>query len=146
MGYSLKVFDGYRPQMAVEDFWEWANDPTDIENQRVYYPDFKNKVDLFNGYIARRSAHSRGSAVDLTIIDLAQGKELDMGERFDFLGERSNTAFEGISETAKDNRLLLKTIMEKHGFENYWREWWHYSLKGEPFNRTPEDHFNFPVE
>ncbi len=146
MGYSLKVFDGYRPQMAVEDFWEWANDPTDIENQAVYYPDFKNKVDLFNGYIARRSAHSRGSAVDLTIIDLAKGKELDMGERFDFLGERSNTAFEGISETAKDNRSLLKTIMEKHGFENYWREWWHYSLKGEPFTRTPEDHFNFPVE
>lgn len=146
MGFGLKVFDGYRPQMAVEHFWDWANDPTDLETKDDYYPDISNKVDLFNGYIARRSAHSRGSTVDLTIIDLTSGKELDMGEKFDFMGERSHTEFQGISEPAKNNRKLLKAVMENHGFENYWREWWHYSLKDEPFKRTPEDHFNFSVE
>ena len=142
---GLKVFDAYRPQMAVDDFWNWASDSQDIKMKSEYYPDFDNKLDLFNGYLARLSSHSRGSAVDLTVIDLQNKQELDMGSRFDFLGEISNTDHPSISNTAKRNRQRLKSIMEKHGFKNYDKEWWHYNLINEPFTKTSEDHFNFVV-
>jgi len=146
-GLSLKIFDAYRPQAACDDFWNWAHDGTDLKMKDFYYPSFENKVEIFNaGYIARYSTHSRGSTVDLTIIDNVTKNELDMGGPFDFFGDVSMTAYEGISDEAKANRILLKQVMEKHGFENYSNEWWHFSLLNEPFPNKPQDHFNFPIE
>jgi D-alanyl-D-alanine dipeptidase len=145
LGYSLKVLDAYRPHRAVEDFWNWAHDPKDTLMKAEYYPSFENKADLFNGYLARYSGHSRGSTIDVTLVRLIDNCELDMGTRFDFLGVESHTAYQDISEEAKDNRMLLKEAMERYGFENYSKEWWHFSLIDEPFKRKPEDHFDFEV-
>ena len=146
-GLGLKVFDGYRPQMAIDDFWNWAEDPQDIKRKSDYYPNFNDKKELFsNGYISKLSAHSRGSTVDLTIVELHNHQELDMGGIFDLLDEVSHTGYEHISSTAKINRALLKAMMEKHGFSGYSKEWWHFQLTNEPFPRKPEDHFNFLVK
>ena len=145
-GLGLKVFDGYRPQMAIDDFWDWANDPKDTKMKAVYYPNFDDKKDLFNGFIAKLSQHSRGSTVDLTIVELHNNKDLDMGGIFDLLDEVSNTNYPHISTEARINRMLLKSIMGKYGFDDYRKEWWHFNLLNEPFPRKPEDHFNFPVK
>jgi D-alanyl-D-alanine dipeptidase len=131
--------------MAIDDFWDWAMNPEDIKMKVAYYPNFNNKLDLFNGYISKLSAHSRGSAVDLTIVNLQDKKDLDMGGIFDLLDTVSNTSYPNINISARVNRALLKSVMEKYGFENYDKEWWHFSLIKEPFPRKPEDHFNFPV-
>lgn len=144
-GYGLIIYDAYRPQSACDHFWQWANDEKDIINKEKFYPTFTDKKELFNGFIARYSKHSRGSAVDLGLYNLATQEVLDMGAIFDFFGEISYTDSPLISEEAKKNRLLLKQAMEKHGFQNYHKEWWHYELINEPFTRKPEDHFNFPV-
>lgn len=142
---SLKVFDGYRPQQACDDFWQWANDIADTKMKELYYPEYERKLDLFNGFIARYSSHSRGSAVDLTIFDLDTMQDLGMGGIFDFFGEISYTRSPLISEQASINREFLVEIMSKHGFDNYSKEWWHFNLIDEPYKRKPEDHFNFPV-
>lgn len=144
-GLGLKVIDGYRPQQACDDFWDWANDPTDLKMKDLYYPRIDDKKDLFNGYVARFSRHSRGSTVDLTIVD-SNGNDLDMGSRIDMLDPISQVISDEISQNAQKNRLLLKEIMEKHGFEGYEKEWWHFSLINEPYKRKPEDHFNFEVK
>lgn len=160
--YHLKIFDTYRPTTAVLDFKKWAEDANDQKMKASYYPDL-DKQNLFkSGYISERSAHSRGSTVDLTITvvtnrpDLTTAssgqsspqtpllhEELPMGTPFDFFGDHSHTANESISDEAKKNRQLLKELMESQGFENYKLEWWHYTLKNEPFSET---YFNFPVK
>jgi D-alanyl-D-alanine dipeptidase len=142
----LKVFDAYRPQSACDDFWAWGQDFADTKMKEVYYPTFNNKQDLFNGFIAKFSNHSRGSTIDLTLHDLKTGQDLDMGSIFDFFGESSYTASPLINQTAKNNRTTLVGIMAKYGFRNYSKEWWHYELVNEPFTRKPEDHFNFKVQ
>ena len=145
-GFSLKVFDGYRPVTAVKSFNEWALSGKDDQKiKERFYPNV-DKSDLLNGYISAKSTHSRGSTVDLTIVDLATGKELDMGTEFDFLDQRANTDFPGLPEEVKRNRDVLRIAMETHGFEGYKFEWWHFKLKNEPFTRYPEDHFDFSVK
>ena len=142
MNLSLKIFDAYRPQMSVNYFINWSNDPLDTINKSIYYPKIK-KSELFPlGYIAERSGHSRGSTVDLTIVDNTTFKELDMGTPYDFFGPESATNFIGITDKQKSNRLLLLETMTRNGFKNYSKEWWHYTLKEEPFN----DYFNFVIE
>lgn len=137
MNLRLRVYDCYRPQRAVNHFVRWAADERDIATKPQYYPDVP-KAELFAlGYIAERSGHSRGSAVDLTI------DGLDMGSSWDRFGEISHAASGAVGAEARANRLLLKLVMEKHGFENYDREWWHYTLSAEPF---PETYFDFPIE
>lgn len=143
--YRLKIFDSYRPTRAVQDFAVWADDPTDIKHQAIYYPDF-SKPELFAlGYINSKSAHSRGSTVDLTIVDLTTGSavDLDMGTIFDFFGELSHTDSKLVSSLAQQNRQLLKDLMAKHGFQNFPQEWWHYELQNEPF---PDEYFDFVIE
>ena len=140
---SLKIFDAYRPQQAVNHFMKWARNVNDTIMKQQFYPDVK-KQNLFKlEYIATRSGHSRGSTVDLTIVDLKTGEELDMGSPFDFFGEQSWVAHSNISEAQKQNRQLLQTIMLKHNFRNYAKEWWHFTLRWEPF---PKTYFDFPVE
>ena len=142
MNLSLKIFDAYRPQMSVNYFINWSNDPLDTINKSIYYPKIK-KSELFPlGYIAERSGHSRGSTVDLTIVDNTTFKELDMGTPYDFFGPESATNFIQITDKQKSNRLLLLETMTRNGFKNYSKEWWHYTLKEEPFN----DYFNFVIE
>jgi D-alanyl-D-alanine dipeptidase len=139
-GLGLKIFDAYRPQRAVDDFVKWAKDLNDILKKEEYYPDV-DKKNLFKfGYIAKKSGHSRGSTVDLTIIDLESKKELDMGSSFDFFGKISWVKYRDISAQQRANRLLLHTIMTKYGFKSYAQEWWHFTFKNEPF---PHTYFDF---
>lgn len=142
-GLGLKVFDGYRPQKAVNHFVRWAKVPGDTLTKSKYYP----KVDKRNvfklGYVASRSGHSRGSTVDLTVVDLETGQELDMGSGWDFFGEISWHASDEVSPEQKANRQKLKAIMAKYGFKAYSKEWWHYTLRNEPF---PDRYFDFDVE
>lgn len=139
----LLVYDGYRPQRAVNHFMAWAQDLNDTINKAEFYPDVA-KQDLFKEeYIATRSGHSKGSTVDLTIIDIRTKRPLDMGSPYDFFGVQSWVEYSGITEIQKRNRQLLQTLMLKHGFKNYPREWWHFTLKNEPF---PETYFDFEVK
>lgn len=142
-GYCLKVYDAYRPQRAVNHFIRWAKDLNDTINKQRFYPDVK-KQDLFKEeYIATRSGHSRGSTLDITILNNATNEELDMGSPYDFFGEVSWVNYQGITAQQKANRELLQTVMIKHGFRNYTKEWWHFTLQNEPF---PDTYFDFVVE
>ncbi|WP_405605515.1 M15 family metallopeptidase [Polaribacter sp. Asnod1-A03] len=142
-GLSLKIFDAYRPQQAVDHFVLWAKDLKDTLMKNEFYPDVpKNKL-FEQGYIATKSGHTRGSTVDLTIINVKSGKELNMGSPYDFFGEKSHTYYDKIDKKEKQNRLFLRKIMIENGFKPYNYEWWHFTLKEEPF---PKKYFNFPVE
>lgn len=147
IGLGLKVFDAYRPAKACKFFKEWAtNGRDDAKIKAKFYPSIE-KADLLKGYIAEFSNHSRGSTVDLTVVRIETGHEIDMGTQFDFLGELSHTKSKNIPESVAMNRQLLVDIMNKHGFDNYSKEWWHYELRDEPFSRTPnhENHFDFDI-
>lgn len=142
-GMSIKVYDAYRPQQAVEDFVNWAKDPNNQLMKEQYYPNV-NKNDLFKqGYISSRSAHSRGSTIDLTLVDLTTGEKLDMGSDFDFLDPLSHHDSPLITKEQLANRNLLRAKMKKHGFREYHKEWWHYTFINEPY---PKDFFNFEVK
>ncbi len=133
---TLVVFDCYRPQRAVDHFVRWAKDLNDTKMKNRYYPDVA-KNDLFKeGYIAAKSGHSRGSTVDLGIVGL------DMGTPFDFFDPRSHTQSNTVTPQQHENRMRLKEVMEANGFQNYAEEWWHYSLKEEPFKKT---YFDFAI-
>lgn len=141
-GLGIKVFDAYRPQQAVNNFKEWAMDIADTAAKKEFYPDV-DKRNLFKlGYIAEKSGHSRGSTIDLTIVNLKDKNELDMGTGFDYFGEPSHHDYSNLSTQQKNNRKLLKDIMEKHGFKSIEEEWWHYTLKNEPFK---DQYFDFKV-
>lgn len=147
MGYKIKVFDGYRPHTAVQDFWNWAQEPTDMLMQASYYPGYKDKMQIFaDGFIAKYSKHSRGSTFDLTLVDAKTNVDLDTGGSFDLFSTVSHTNSNEINKEAKANRKILVEVMEKHGFQNYSKEWWHYELKDEPYKVNPDHHFSFPVE
>lgn len=142
-GLGFKVFDAYRPQRAVDHFQSWAKDIADTLNKAEFYPEV-DKRDLFKlGYIAAKSGHSRGSTIDLTIINLNSKEELDMGSNFDFFGNISHHNYPNISTQQKANRKKLKNIMEKHGFKAIDEEWWHYTLINEPFK---DKYFDFPIQ
>lgn len=143
-GLSILVFDAYRPQQAVDDFVTWSKDLSDTKTKSTYYPRVSKEILFAQGYIAERSGHSRGSTVDLTIVSKnAPFEPLDMGTGFDFFGPESWPNYAGISTQQRANRLLLQNIMVKHGFNPYPQEWWHFTLKNEPF---PNTYFNFPVQ
>ena len=142
-GLGLKVFDSYRPQRAVTSFDNWAKNTNDTIAKRAFYPDI-DKKNLFKlGYIASKSGHSRGSTLDLTIIHLETKQELDMGSTFDFFGPISHHNTNAITAEQKQNRELLRTTMLKYGFKEYAEEWWHYTLKNEPF---PTTYFDFEIK
>ena len=140
---GLKLFDGYRPQKAVDHFVRWAKVLDDTVTKQKYYPKVP-KSELFKeGYIAAKSGHTRGSTIDLTIIDLKTGEELDMGSPWDMFDPVSWVKSENISPEQQKNRNLLQKVMLDHGFKNYPQEWWHFTLKNEPFIDT---YFDFDVE
>ena len=142
MGYRLKVFDAYRPAAAVKHFVLWGLEDTDIRMKPFFYPDLDKEELFMRGYIASRSSHSRGSTVDLTLFDMRTGKELDMGSPFDYFSEVSHPDYTGITKEQYENRMLLRTAMLRNGFEPFDCEWWHFTLRNEPF---PDTYFEFPV-
>ncbi|MCH8264073.1 MAG: M15 family metallopeptidase [Proteobacteria bacterium] len=142
IGLGLKVFDGYRPQMAVDHFVRWARDLDDTKMKQRYYPAV-DKENLFrDGYIAERSGHSRGSTVDLTIITLASDEELDMGTGWDFFDVMSWPSSTRVTAAQAANRMRLRTIMLENGFKPLQEEWWHFTLGNEPF---PDRYFEFEI-
>jgi len=141
-GYVLKIFDAYRPQVAVDHLVHWATDVADTRLKSVFYPEVDKDKLLALGYIAKKSGHSRGSTVDLTLVDMQTGREVDMGSPFDFFGPISSHGTALISLKQAANREILKKAMMKAGFKPYSKEWWHYTLKNEPY---PDTYFNFPV-
>lgn len=154
-GYRLKIYDAYRPQCAVDHFVRWSEDVGDTLMKTYFYPDL-NKKELFpKQYIIKKSGHTRGSTVDLTLFDMATEKELDMGGTFDWFGSESHPDFGGNPDTQEyvkndnitaqqfSNRMVLRTAMMRHGFKPLSSEWWHFTLENEPF---PDTYFTFPVK
>ncbi|WP_299224728.1 M15 family metallopeptidase [uncultured Psychroserpens sp.] len=139
----LKVYDGYRPQRAVNHFMRWARDLNDTINKQAFYPDVEKRFLFKEEYIATRSGHSRGSTIDLTIIDGITNEPLDMGSPYDFFGKESWVNHDDLTKEQKANRQLLQRVMLKHNFRNYAKEWWHFTLRWEPFSDT---YFDFLVK
>ena len=161
-GYRLKIYDAYRPQKAVDHFVRWARDIADVQMKPYFYPDLDKKVLFPQEYICERSGHTRGSTLDLTLFDMQTEKELDMGGTFDWFGPESHPDFCGNPATGQytgDNskspagrsitaeqfqhRMVLRRAMMAHGFNPFPTEWWHFTLKNEPF---PDTYFTFPVK
>lgn len=142
-GYYIKIFDAYRPKSAVNHFLRWSEDSNDTKMEKIFYPNV-NKRNLFNlGYISKESAHSRGSTLDMTLIDMETGKEIDTGSPFDLFDEISHHGTNKITSKQTANRMVIKKTMERNGFESYSNEWWHYTLIDEPYSNT---YFDFPVD
>ena len=141
MGYRLKIYDAYRPQMGVDHFMSWA-ESNDTSMKKYFYPKIAKDRIIPEGYVARKSGHSRGSTVDLTLFDMKTGKELDMGGTFDYFGELSHPDYKKITKKQFNNRMILRDVMIKHGFKPLATEWWHFTLKDEPY---PDTYFTFPV-
>ena len=142
IGYSLILYDAYRPQSAVDFFVKWSLNINDTIYKNTYYPNIK-KSELFKlGYIAYKSSHSRGSTVDVSLVEIESKKEIDMGTIFDYFGVESHTFFNNLSKKQKLNRLLLYEAMSNNGFKNYSKEWWHFTLENEPFQK----YFDFPIK
>lgn len=163
---SLKIYDAYRPQKAVDHFVRWANDLADTITKKEFYPTVDKSRLFIDGYIAEKSGHSRGSTIDLTIVPLPlpsqpefdinnqcecnksieerfKDNSIDMGSGFDCFNELSHTENPSLSYQQRANRLLLVSLMEKYGFRNLLEEWWHFTLKNEPF---PDTYFDFDIE
>ena len=161
-GFRLKIYDSFRPLRAVAHFLRWAEDPADIRMKAAFYPDVDKSELVPRGYIAEKSSHSRGSTVDLTLFDPAAGKDLDMGGTFDWFGRESHNDWCGDPETGQysgkvpegfladrrisseqfQNRMRLRTMMIRHGFQPVEQEWWHFTLRDEPY---PDTFFDYPV-
>ena len=141
-GLAVKAFDCYRPVRAVAHFVRWARDLRDEARKADYYPQVDKRHLFRDGYIAARSGHSRGSTIDMTLVRRDGGKELDMGTPFDFFSPRSAPGDKGVSAEAQASRRLLADAMRKRGFTPYSKEWWHFTLREEPF---PDTFFDFPV-
>ncbi len=142
-GYRLKIFDAYRPQTAVNHFIRWAEDVEDTAMKQYFYPDV-DKSKLFElEFICARSGHSRGSTVDLTLFDMHTEREVDMGGTFDWFGEQSYPTYTNITDEQMQMRNLLRYAMMEAGFKPFETEWWHFTLKDEPY---PDTYFDFPVK
>ena len=161
-GFRLKIYDAYRPQKGVDHFVRWAEDIPDTLMKSNFYPDLDKSVLFEQEYIYEKSGHTRGSTVDLTLFDMTTEKELDMGGTFDWFGPESHPDFCGNPETGEytgdnsqsptgrsitaeqfHNRMILREAMLRHGFKPLDSEWWHFTLKDEPF---PDTYFTFPVK
>ena len=142
-GLGLVVYDAYRPERAVLDFVRWGEDLQDQKMKPDFYPDIPKEDILAKGFLARRSSHSRGSTVDLTLIDLVTETPLDMGTPFDWFGPEADPDYPDLTAEQLANRKLLGSAMDEAGFAISTIEWWHFRLRDEPF---PKIYFDFPVQ
>ena len=142
-GYRLKVYDAYRPQSAVDHFKVWAQDADALEMKPYFYPEVEKSELFTRGYISAQSGHSRGSTIDLTIVDMMTGCEVDMGGGFDYFGEESHRDYiKTLTQEQIKNRRFLRKAMEDNGFTTEPEEWWHFTLENEPY---PDTYFDFPI-
>lgn len=141
-GYRLKIFDAYRPANAVRYFVLWGIEDQDIRMKPYFYPELEKQELFAKGYIASQSSHSRGSTVDLTLLDMKTGKEVDMGSPFDLFSELSHPDCRDVTDEQYENRMILKDAMVRNGFVPIECEWWHFTLEDEPY---PDTYFEFPV-
>lgn len=141
-GYRLKVFDAYRPACAVKQFVLWGLEDQDIRMKPYFYPELEKQELFIKGYIAGKSSHSRGSAVDVTLFDMKTGKEVDMGSPFDLFSPLSHPDCREVTQEQYENRMVLRSAMVRGGFEPINCEWWHFMLKDEPY---PDTYYEFPV-
>lgn len=142
LGYGLLLWDGYRPQRAVDRFLRWSMEPEDGLTKERFYPNMDRREMIAQGYVAPKSGHSRGSAIDLTLYRLDTEELVPMGSGFDYMDARSHHASKEITDGEAQNRRLLCSIMESSGFEPFAYEWWHYALRNEPY---PDSYFDFPI-
>lgn len=142
LGFGLLLWDGYRPQRAVDCFVRWSQQPEDGRTKLRHYPNIDRAAMFEKGYVATKSGHSRGSTVDLTLYDLATGEIVPMGSDHDFMDQISHHGAEQITKVEASNREHLRSLMEACGFVAYDCEWWHYTLKDEPY---PATYFDFPI-
>jgi D-alanyl-D-alanine dipeptidase len=164
---GLKIYDCYRPQRAVNHFVKWATEIDNTKTKEEFYPTIDKRNLFKDGYIDSKSGHSRGSMVDLTVIPIPPRQQhnyvpgqrlyecylpaghrfgdnsIDMGTGFDCFNELSHTQNRNVGLQQRINRLLLKVLMEKQGFRNFEKEWWHYTLNNEPY---PDTYFDFTIE
>lgn len=143
MGYRLKIFDAYRPQCAVDHFVRWSKEASDTLMKQYFYPDIEKPRLFLEGYIAKKSKHTCGSTIDLTLFDMNTEKEVDMGTPFDWLGIESHPNYSGVTPEQHKNRMILRDAMQRHGFKGISTEWWHFSLRNEPY---PNTYFTFVIE
>ncbi len=141
-GLTIKVYDCYRPVRAVQHFVRWARNLGDQKMKAEFYPHVDKSTLFRDGYIASQSGHSRGSTSDLTLARISDGQPLDMGTPFDFFSTQSWPADRTVGTEAQKNRALLAQAMERRGFRPYDKEWWHFTLRHEPY---PQTYFDFPV-
>ena len=141
-GYRLKVFDAYRPACAVRHFVMWGIEDLDLRMKPFFYPDLEKQELFSKGYVASKSSHSRGSTIDLTLLDMETGKEVDMGSPFDLFSEISHPDNKNVTEEQYENRMILQNAMTRNGFVPFDCEWWHFTLADEPYKDT---YFEFPV-
>jgi zinc D-Ala-D-Ala dipeptidase len=142
LGYGLLVWDGYRPQRAVDCFVRWSREPEDGRTKPRHYPNIERPDMVKKGYVATKSGHSRGSTIDLTLYHLSTGELVAMGGDHDLMDSVSHHGARQVTPEEARNRRLLRSIMEACGFDSYDREWWHYTLKHEPY---PDTYFDFPI-
>ncbi len=141
-GYRLKIFDSYRPACAVRHFVLWGIEDQDIRMKPYFYPELEKQELFSKGYIAKLSSHSRGSTVDLTLLDMKTGKEVDMGSPFDLFSELSHPDCREVTDGQYENRMMLQKVMIRNGFRPLDCEWWHFTLENEPY---PDTYFEFPL-
>ncbi len=141
-GYRLKIFDTYRPARAVKHFVLWGIEDLDLRMKPFFYPELEKQELFAKGYIASQSSHSRGSTVDLTLLDMSTGKEVDRGSPFDMFSPISHPDCREVTEEQYENRMLLQRVMVRNGFVPIDCEWWHFTLGDEPY---PDTYFDFPV-
>ena len=142
LGFGLLLWDGYRPQRAVDSFLRWSQESEDGRTKPRHYPNIERAQMFEQGYVAAKSGHSRGSTVDLTLFHLATGELVQMGGGHDLMDSISHHGALGITPVEARNRRHLRSIMEASGFSAYDCEWWHYTLRHEPYPRT---YFDFPI-
>ena len=141
-GLGLLLWDGYRPQRAVDCFLHWSKQPEDGRTKQRHYPNIARGEMFSRGYVALKSGHSRGSTVDLTLYDLASGELLPMGGDHDLMDPVSHHGAIDITRIEARSRRSLASIMDAAGFRPYDCEWWHYTLADEPF---PDTYFDVPI-
>jgi zinc D-Ala-D-Ala dipeptidase len=142
LGFGLLLWDGYRPQRAVDSFLRWSRQPENGRTKRRHYPNIDRADMVRDGYVAAKSGHSRGSSVDLTLFHLVSGELATMGGDHDLMDPISHHEAKGVARIAARNRQVLRHVMEAAGFRSYACEWWHYTLADEPY---PDTYFDFPI-
>ncbi len=141
-GYRIKIFDAYRPYKALVHFKRWLNND-DNKMKDMFYKDLSKKELIEKDYISLLSSHTRGSTVDITLVDIKTNEEIDMGCNFDNFGKIAHYDYKNLTKEQLNNRKYLRSVMEKYNFKPLNNEWWHFTLVNEPYINT---YFNFPVE